>query len=223
MHKILVVDDEFRIRKLVKDFLLRNNYEVLEAENGYEAIDIFKTNPDISLIILDVMMPIMDGWSACSEIRKFSDVHIVFLTAKETEEDQLKGYAMGVDEYITKPFSPKVLVAKIDAILSRNINTQKNTNQNSVLQIDEVQRCVYVNNVALDLSFKEFELMVYFYKHKNIALSREKLIKEVWNYGGEYFGDTRIIDTHIKNLRQKLGTVGDNIKTIRGFGYKFEI
>ena len=221
MQKILIADDEFKIRKLVKDFLIRSNYEVLEAENGYEAIEILKANPDTSLIILDIMMPVMDGWSACAEIRKFSDVHIVFLTAKETEEDQLKGYALGVDEYITKPFSPKILVAKIDAILTRNINTSKANS--GLIKIDEAQRSVYVNGNLLDLSFKEFELMVYFVKHKNVALSREKLIREVWNYGGEYFGDTRIIDTHIKNLRQKLGEVGDNIKTIRGFGYKFEI
>lgn len=223
MQKILIADDEFRIRKLVKDFLVRSNYEVLEAENGYEAIEIFKNNPDISLIILDIMMPIMDGWSTCSEIRKISNVHIVFLTAKETEEDQLIGYALGVDEYITKPFSPKILVAKIDAILNRNVNEQISVKTKGIIKIDEAQRCVYVNDVELDLSFKEFELMVYFYKHKNVALSREKLIKDVWNYGGEYFGDTRIVDTHIKNLRQKLGEVGDNIKTIRGFGYKFEI
>lgn len=221
MQKILIAEDEFRIRKLVKDFLSRRGYSVLEAENGYEAINIFKENPDVALVILDIMMPVMDGWSVCAEIRKASNVHIIFLTAKETEDDQLKGYALGVNDYITKPFSPKVLVAKIDAILNRDESLHQNTTSNLLL-IDLLQRTVYVNDVPIDLSFKEFELIAYFLKNKNIALSRERLIKDVWGYTGEYYGDTRIVDTHIKKMRQKLGTAGDCIKTIRGFGYKFE-
>lgn len=221
MQKILIAEDEFRIRKLVRDFLSRRGYEVLEAENGYEAVNVFKENPEIALVILDIMMPVMDGWSACVEIRKTSNVHIIFLTAKETEDDQLKGYALGVNDYITKPFSPKVLVAKIDAILKRDEGVTSSAASDLIL-IDLLQRTVYVNDELVDLSFKEFELIAYFLKNKNIALSRERLIRDVWGYNGEYYGDTRIVDTHIKKMRQKLGVAGDCIKTIRGFGYKFE-
>ena len=222
MQKILIADDEFRMRKLIKDFLVRSNYEVLEAENGYEAINVLKENPDIDLIVLDVMMPIMDGWSACFEIRKFSDVHIIFLTAKATEEDQLKGYSLGVDEYVTKPFSPKILTAKIEAILTRNEKDNKRSAA-ALINVDELKRVAHVNNQIIDLSFKEFELLTYFIKHRNMAISREKIIRDVWGYEGEYYGDTRIIDTHIKKMRQKLGEAGDCIKTIRGYGYKLEI
>lgn len=220
MIKILVVDDEFRIRKLIKDFLIRKNYEVLEAENGFEAINILKENDDISLIVLDVLMPVMDGWSTCVEIKKFSNVHILFLTANASEEDQLKGYALGVDEYVTKPFSPAVLVAKIEAILSRDEKLVEATDCPVVL--DTTSRVVFVDGKQIELSYKEFELISYFLKYKNAALSREKIIKDVWGYDARYV-DVRIIDTHIKKMRQKLGRAGDCIKTIRGFGYKFEV
>ena len=220
MIKILVVDDEFRIRKLIKDFLIRKNYEVLEAENGFEAINILKENDDISLIVLDVLMPVMDGWSTCIEIKKISNVHILFLTANASEEDQLRGYALGVDEYVTKPFSPAVLVAKIEAILSRDEKTVKVADCPVVL--DATRRVVFVDGKPVELSYKEFELISYFLKYKNAALSREKIIKDVWGYDARYV-DVRIIDTHIKKMRQKLGQAGDCIKTIRGFGYKFEV
>jgi DNA-binding response OmpR family regulator len=219
MRKILVADDEARIRKLINDFLSRRNFEVLEAENGYEALMMLKENNDIDLVILDVMMPIMDGWGACTEMRKFSNVHIIFLTANASEDDQLKGYALGVDEYVTKPFSPAILAAKIDAILSRDEITNKQESIPFVL--DANQRIVFIDGKPVDLSFKEFELLSYFVKHKNVALSREKIIKDVWGDDPLYV-DTRIIDTHIKKMRQKLGIVGDYIKTIRGFGYRFE-
>lgn len=220
MRKILVADDEYRIRKLIKDFLQRKNYEVFEAENGFEAINILKENPEIDLVILDVLMPVMDGWSACSEIRKISNVHVVFLTANASEEDQLKGYSLGVDEYVTKPFSPAILVAKIDAILSRDEKTVEA--ENCPITLDATRRMVFVDGEPVELSFKEFELIAYFLKYKNAALSREKIIKDVWGYDALYV-DVRIIDNHIKKMRQKLGAAGDCIKTIRGFGYKFEI
>lgn len=220
MQKILIVDDEFRMRKLIKDFLTREQYEVLEAENGYEALMIFKENTDISLIVLDVMMPVMDGWSACSELRKISNVHVIMLTARSTEEDQLKGYELGIDEYVAKPVSPKLLVAKINAILSRN--EELNTTIFPIV-VDENRRMVFVQNQKVELSFKEFEILAYFLKHKNVAISRERLLRDVWGYEDEYYGETRIIDTHIKKMRQKLGDAGDYIKTVRGYGYKLEV
>jgi DNA-binding response OmpR family regulator len=220
MQKILIVDDEFRMRKLIKDFLTREQYEVLEAENGYEALTIFKENSDISLIILDIMMPVMDGWSTCSELRKISNVHVIMLTAKATEEDQLKGYELGIDEYVTKPVSPKLLVAKVNAILSRYEETKKSI---FPIVVDENKRMVFVNSKKVELSFKEFEMLAYFLKHKNVAISRERLLKDIWGYEDEYYGDTRIIDTHIKKMRQKLGDAGEYIQTVRGYGYKLEV
>lgn len=220
--KILVVDDESRMRKLVKDFLVKQNYEVLEAGDGSEALDIFFANQDIALIILDVMMPKMDGWQVCREVRNYSKVPIIMLTARTDERDELQGFQLGVDEYIAKPFSPKILVARVEAILRR-------TNQmaaNEVLScggitIDQAAHVVTIDGKIIDLSFKEFELLTYFMENKGIALSREKILNSVWNY--DYFGDARTIDTHVKKLRSKLGEKGELIKTVWGMGYKLEI
>lgn len=220
--KILVVDDESRMRKLVKDFLVKQNYEVMEAGDGSEALDIFFANQDIVLIILDVMMPKMDGWQVCREIRNYSKVPIIMLTARTDERDELQGFELGVDEYIAKPFSPKILVARVEAILRR-------TNQiadNEVLEyggitIDKAAHVVTIDGKSIDLSFKEFELLTYFIENKGIALSREKILNSVWNY--DYFGDARTIDTHVKKLRSKLGEKGDLIKTVWGMGYKLEV
>lgn len=219
--KILVVDDESRMRKLVKDFLLRNNYEVLEAEDGSQALDIFFAQNDISLIILDVMMPKMDGWQVCKEVRAYSQVPIIMLTAKSDERDELQGFELGVDEYISKPFSPKILVARVEAILRR-------TNQSNVeeileaggISINKAAHIVTLDGRQVNLSYKEFELLSYFVENQGIALSREKILNSVWNY--DYFGDARTIDTHVKKLRSKMGNKGDMIKTIWGMGYKFE-
>ncbi|MBP3476805.1 MAG: response regulator transcription factor [Lachnospiraceae bacterium] len=218
--KILVVDDESRMRKLVKDFLVKNNYDVLEAEDGAQAVDIFFEQNDIALIILDVMMPKMDGWQVCREIRAYSKVPIIMLTAKADEKDELQGFELGVDEYISKPFSPKILVARVEAILRR-------TNQVSAddlleaggIRIDKAAHSVTVDGQPIDLSYKEFELLTYFVENKGIALSREKILNSVWNY--DYFGDARTIDTHVKKLRSKMGDKGELIKTIWGMGYKF--
>lgn len=219
--KILVVDDESRMRKLVNDFLSKKGYTVIEAADGEEAIEKFFTNKDISLIILDVMMPKMDGWQVCREIRKESKVPIVMLTAKAEECDELLGFSLGVDEYISKPFSPKILVARVDSILRR---TNKIGTENRVVAgdivVDKEAHIVRVNEKEVELSFKEFELLMYFIENKGIALSREKILNNVWNY--DYFGDARTIDTHVKKLRSKLGSSGDAIKTIWGLGYKFE-
>jgi len=220
--KILVVDDESRMRKLVKDFLVKQNYEVMEAGDGSEALDVFFANQDIALIILDVMMPKMDGWQVCREIRNYSKVPIIMLTARTDERDELQGFQLGVDEYIAKPFSPKILVARVEAILRR-------TNQmaeNEVLEyggiiIDKAAHVVTIDGKSIDLSFKEFELLTYFIENKGIALSREKILNSVWNY--DYFGDARTIDTHVKKLRSKLGEKGDLIKTVWGMGYKLEV
>ena len=218
--KILVVDDESRMRKLVKDFLQRKDYNVIEAENGEQAVDIFCSNNDISLIILDVMMPVMDGWQVCQEIRKLSDIPIVMLTAKSEEQDELLGFELGVDEYITKPFSPKVLTARVEAILRRaGADEQENLKADGI-EVDRIAHIVKVDGSIIDLSFKEFELLTYFMENKGVALSREKILNNVWNY--DYFGDARTIDTHVKKLRNKLGAKGDMIKTIWGMGYKFE-
>ncbi len=220
--KILVVDDEARMRKIVKDFLTAKDYLVLEASNGEEAIDIMYKDNKIDLVLLDVMMPKMDGWETCREIRKFSKVPIIMLTAKSDESDELLGYELGIDEYITKPFSPKILVARIDAILRR----ANKLDADSILTagdlvINKTSHIVTVKGEPVELSFKEFELLCYFVENKGIALSREKILNMVWNY--DYFGDARTIDTHVKKIRSKLGECGDYIKTIWGMGYKFEV
>ncbi len=218
--KILVVDDESRMRKLVKDFLVKQNYEVLEAENGAEALDVFETD-GIALVILDVMMPKMDGWQTCKEIREYSKVPIIMLTAKSDERDELQGFDLGVDEYISKPFSPKILVARVEAILRRtSVRTAEETLSAGGIELNKAAHMVMLEGEALELSFKEFELLAYFMEHEGIALSREKILNNVWNY--DYFGDARTIDTHVKKLRSKLKDKGDLIKTIWGMGYKFD-
>ena len=219
--KILVVDDESRMRKLVKDFLLKQNYEVLEAGDGRAALDIFFDQQDIALIILDVMMPKMDGWQVCKEIRNYSKVPIIMLTAKSDEQDELLGFQLGVDEYITKPFSPKILVARVEAILRRtNQVCDVESLEYGGIEIDKTAHVVMLDGETVDLSYKEFELLSYFMENKGIALSREKILNSVWNY--DYFGDARTIDTHVKKLRSKLGEKGAYIKTIWGMGYKFD-
>ena len=220
--KILVVDDESRMRKLVKDFLVKKDFIVLEAEDGAQAVDLFFSTKDISLIILDVMMPKMDGWQVCREIRELSDVPIIMLTAKSDERDELLGFDLGVDEYISKPFSPKILVARVEAILRRS----NMLNDDSIITVGEITlnksaHEVTVAGKPVELSFKEFELLNYFMDNQGLALSREKILNSVWNY--DYFGDARTIDTHVKKLRSKLGKQGDYIKTIWGMGYKFEV
>lgn len=220
--KILVVDDESRMRKLVKDFLQKNNYEVVEAGDGSEALDIFFEQNDIALIILDVMMPKMDGWQACREIRNYSKVPIIMLTAKGDEKDELQGFDLGVDEYISKPFSPKILVARVEAILRRAGKTASgDVMEAGGIHLDQAAHMVTIDGQNVELSYKEFELLTYFMENRGIALSREKILNNVWNY--DYFGDARTIDTHVKKLRSKLGDKGDMIKTIWGMGYKFEV
>ncbi len=217
--KILVADDESRMRKLVKDFLLKGNFEVLEAEDGSQALELFYATKDIALIILDVMMPKMDGFEVCREIRQTSQVPIIMLTAKGDERDELQGFQLGVDEYITKPFSPKILVARVEAVLRRT-NKEEETEllEYGGIVVDKTAHSVTIDGKPVDLSFKEFELLTYFMENKGIALSREKILNHVWNY--DYFGDARTIDTHVKKLRSKLGDKGDLIKTIWGVGYK---
>ena len=220
--KILVVDDESRMRKLVKDFLVKQNYEVLEAGDGSEALDVFFDNQDIALVILDVIMPKMDGWQVCREVRNYSRVPIIMLTARTDERDELQGFQLGVDEYIAKPFSPKILVARVEAILRRtNQMTEGEELSYGGILIDQAAHVVTIDGKPIDLSFKEFELLTYFMENKGIALSREKILNSVWNY--DYFGDARTIDTHVKKLRSKLGEKGDLIKTVWGMGYKLEI
>ena len=219
--KILVVDDESRMRKLVRDFLVKQNYDVLEAGDGEEAVDIFFREKDIALIILDVMMPKMDGWQVCREIRAYSKVPIIMLTAKSDERDELQGFDLGVDEYITKPFSPKILVARVEAILRRsNLLTSEDIISAGGIELNKSAHQVKIDGKDIELSFKEFELLAYFMENQGIALSREKILNNVWNY--DYFGDARTIDTHVKKLRNKLGEKGELIKTIWGMGYKFE-
>ena len=220
--KILVVDDESRMRKLVHDFLARNNYDVIEAANGEEALDIFYEDKDIALIILDVMMPKMDGWEVCAEIRRNSKVPIIMLTAKGEERDELQGFELGVDEYISKPFSPKILTARVDAIIRRGYSKDAGEIiEIGGIEMDKSAHVVKIDGQKIDLSFKEFELLEYFIDNKGIALSREKILNNVWNY--DYFGDARTIDTHVKKLRKKMGEKGEYIKTIWGMGYKFEV
>lgn len=220
--KILVVDDESRMRKLVSDFLTKKNFQVLEAGEGEEAIDIFYAEKDVALIILDVMMPKMDGWEVCREIRKDSKVPIIMLTARGDERDELLGFELGVDEYISKPFSPKILVARVEAILRRTGqgNTEDTLSAGGIV-IDKAAHIATVDGKTMDLSFKEFELLTYFLENQGIALSREKILNSVWNY--DYFGDARTIDTHVKKLRSKMGDKGEYIKTVWGMGYKFEV
>ena len=220
--KILVVDDESRMRKLVKDFMTKKNFQVLEAGNGEEAMDIFYEDKDIALIILDVMMPKMDGWEVCREIRKNSKVPIIMLTARSDERDELLGFDLGVDEYISKPFSPKILVARVEAILRRTgQNNPEDVISAGGIVIDKAAHLATVDGKPMELSFKEFELLTYFLENQGIALSREKILNSVWNY--DYFGDARTIDTHVKKLRSKMGDKGEYIKTVWGMGYKFEV
>ncbi len=220
--KILVVDDESRMRKLVRDFLVKSEYRVVEAENGEEALDVFYRENDIALIILDVMMPRMDGWQVCREIRSTSKVPIIMLTAKSDERDELLGFELGIDEYISKPFSPKILVARVGAVLRRTAQAASGTKlEAGGIVVDKSAHIVAIEGKEVDLSFKEFELLVYFMENQGIALSREKILNSVWNY--DYFGDARTIDTHVKKLRNKLGSKGEMIKTIWGLGYKLEI
>ena len=221
--KVLMVDDESRMRKLVNDFLSRKNYEVIEAWDGEEAIDKFYADKDISLVILDVMMPKMDGWEVCREIRKNnSKVPIIMLTAKSEERDELQGFDYGADEYISKPFSPKILTARVDALIRRTYMVDNNECIDvGGIEINKAAHIVKIDGQEIELSYKEFELLSYFVDNKGLALSREKILNNVWNY--DYFGDARTIDTHVKKLRKKMGDKGDYIKTIWGMGYKFEV
>ncbi|MDE6024335.1 MAG: response regulator transcription factor [Lachnospiraceae bacterium] len=220
--KILVVDDESRMRKLVKDFLIKEGFLVLEAQDGEQAVDTFMSTKDISLIILDVMMPKLDGYGVAEEIRKISKVPIIMLTAKSSERDEIHGFELGIDEYITKPFSPKILVARVQAVLRRSMSGQEeNTISYGGISMDISAHKVMVDDSEVELSYKEFELLNYFLVNQGVALSREKILNNVWNY--DYFGDARTIDTHVKKLRSKLGSKGDYIKTIWGMGYKFEV
>ena len=220
--KVLVVDDESRMRKLVRDFLVKADYDVLEAGDGEAALDIFYQHKNISLVVLDVMMPKLDGWDVCREIRTQSQVPIIMLTARSDERDELKGFELGVDEYISKPFSPKVLVARIEAILRRTNGSEKDECLSyGGIVIDKAAHQVLIDGNPIELSYKEFELLAYFVENKGIALSREKILNNVWNY--DYFGDARTIDTHVKKLRSKMGDKGDLIKTIWGMDYKLEV
>ena len=219
--KIMVVDDESRIRKLVRDFLEKDHFYVLEAEDGEKAMDLFYDNPDIALILLDVMMPKMDGWQVLREIRETSRVPVIMLTARADEHDELKGFELGVDEYIAKPFSPKILMARVEAILRRTMGDEEDVLTEGAISLDKTAHEVRIDDERVDLSYKEFELLAYFMENKGVALSREKILNSVWNY--DYYGDARTIDTHVKKLRAKLGTHGDYIQTIWGMGYKFDV
>nr|WP_297873904.1 response regulator transcription factor [uncultured Blautia sp.] len=221
-RKILVVDDESRMRKLVRDFLTKQGFEVLEAGDGEAALDIFYKDKEIALLILDVMMPKMDGWQVCREIRSHSKVPIIMLTARGDERDELLGFELGVDEYISKPFSPKILVARVEAILRRTSQTDEDgVLRAGGVEISKISHIASIDGVPMELSYKEFELLAYFMENQGIALSREKILNSVWNY--DYFGDARTIDTHVKKLRSKMGEKGEYIKTIWGMGYKFEV
>lgn len=221
-QKILVVDDEQRMRKLVKDFLVREDFQVLEAADGESAVDIFLEEKNIDLVILDVMMPKMDGWQVCREIRQYSKVPIIMLTARGSEDDELRGFELGVDEYISKPFSPKILVARVQAILRRSNAAAEDVIEYGGISLNRSAHEVAIDGERVELSYKEFELLAYFMENKDIALSRERILNHVWDY--DYFGDARTIDTHVKKLRSKMGeTCGKYIKTIWGMGYKFEI
>jgi len=218
--KILVVDDEARMRKLVHDYLNLAGFNVLEAADGEEAVKIFFEDNNIALLILDIMMPKMDGWEVCREIRQFSKVPIILLTARSDEQDELLGFQLGVDEYIAKPFSPKILVARVEAILRRtNQLSKEEIIECGAIRMDKKAHQFYVDGEPIDLSFKEYELLAYFMENQGMALSRETILNHVWNY--DYYGEPRTIDTHVKKLRSKLGKAGDQIVTIRGMGYKF--
>ncbi len=219
--KILVVDDEARMRKLVRDFLSIKGFSVVEAADGEEALDLFFEQKDIALVLLDVMMPKLDGWEVLKTIRRYSQIPVLMLTARGEESDELQGFRLGVDEYISKPFSPKILVARVEAILRRSSAVSQDILRTGGIEIDKTAHQVRVDGAPVDLSYKEFELMTYFAENQGIALSREKILNNVWNY--DYFGDARTIDTHVKKLRSKLGAKGEYIKTIWGMGYKFEV
>lgn len=219
-NKILVVDDESRIRKIIRDFLVREGYVVCEAEDGEAALDIFCSNNDIDLIIMDVMMPKMDGWQLCKEVRKLSKVPILMLTAKSEEQDELKGFELGADEYISKPFSPKILTARVNALLRMTTGDSEEILDIAGITVNKIAHTVTIDGKEIDLSLKEFELLTYFMENRGIALSREKILNNVWNY--DYYGDARTIDTHVKKLRSKMGEKGKFISTIWGMGYKFE-
>jgi len=218
--KILVVDDEERMRKLIRDFLKIKGYTVIEAGDGEEAVDRYFEDKDINLIILDVMMPKMNGWEVVKAVRKVSQVPIIMLTARGEEQDELQGFKLGVDEYISKPFSPKILTARVEAILRRAHVGDTDVISCGGVELDRAAHTVRANGEPVDLSFKEFELLDYFIANKNLALSRENILNNVWDF--DYFGDSRTIDTHVKKLRAKLGECGNQIKTIWGMGYKFE-
>ena len=219
---ILIVDDESRMRKLIKDFLVAKGYSILEAEDGEKALQVFEANSEkISLILLDVMMPKLDGWSVLRQIRLTSKAPIIMLTARGEEQDELFGFELGVDEYISKPFSPKILVARVQAILKRTQGDTKEIKNFGGIEIDKEGRTIIVDGKALELSLREYELLIYLVENENIALSRDKILNNVWNY--DYYGDSRTIDSHIKKIRYKLGKKGKYIKTIRGVGYKFEV
>lgn len=219
--KVLVVDDESRMRKLVSDFLTRDGYEVIEAGDGEEAVEIFFQNKDIAVILLDVMMPKMNGWQVLKTIREYSQVPVIMLTAKGEEQDELHGFDLGVDEYISKPFSPKILVARVGAVLKRSNQVKASKLECGGIVIDKAAHQVTIDGKEIELSFKEFELLTYFMENRGLALSREKILNNVWNY--DYFGDARTIDTHVKKLRSKMGEKGEYIHTIWGMGYKFEV
>ena len=219
--KVLVVDDEERMRKLISDFLKIKGYETVEAGDGEEAIDVFFADKEIALIILDVMMPKMDGGEVRKTVREHSKVPVIMLTARTEETDELKGFEYGADEYISKPFSPKILVARVEAILRRSGVNQDEVVRIGGIEVDKSAHSVKIDGKEIELSFKEYELLLYFIENKGIALSREKILNNVWNY--DYFGDARTIDTHVKKLRAKMGAKGDYIKTVWGMGYKFEV
>ena len=219
--KILVADDESRMRKLVRDFLVKKEFQVVEAGDGEEAVDLFFADKGISLVIMDVMMPKMDGWEAVKTIRRYSQVPIIMLTAKGEERDELLGFELGVDEYISKPFSPRILVARVEALLRRSRTVRDGALSAGGIVLDKAAHQVSVDGEPVELSFKEFELLSYFLENQGIALSRENILNHVWNY--DYFGDARTIDTHVKKLRSKLGKKGEYIKTVWGMGYKFEV
>ena len=222
MSNILVVDDESRMRKLIKDFLIKDNYNVLEAEDGEKALEIFENEKEkIDLIILDVMMPKQDGWSVLRKIRQSSQVPVIMLTARGEEQDELFGFELGADEYISKPFSPKILVARVEAILKRTIQKENTNKDFGGIIIDEQGRTVTVDGKNVEMSLREYELLKYLVDNENIALSRDKILNNVWNH--DYYGDSRTIDSHIKKIRHKLGKRGKYIKTMRGIGYKFEV
>lgn len=219
---ILIVDDEPRMRKLIKDFLKAKGYSILEAEDGEKALAVFEENKNkITLILLDVMMPKLDGWSVLRQIRQASKVPIIMLTARGEEQDELFGFELGVDEYISKPFSPKILVARVEAILKRTNKDTTEVKDYAGIEIDQEGRTVKVDGKSIELSLREYELLIYLIENENIALSRDKILNNVWNY--DYYGDSRTIDSHIKKIRHKLGKKGKYIKTMRGVGYKFEV